>query len=105
MSADGCIYTYDGADTDGTRWHLCTTHDELTMGNSWPCAPGHYVAEAGYSPAPGDCPACGELIDYCQGHGSMGDPRGAAILTLHENDLHEHCNPDGCDERRNNESV
>lgn len=26
------------------------------------------------------CPACGALPDYCQGHGEIGDPEGAAIL-------------------------
>ena len=26
------------------------------------------------------CPACGEPIDYCQGHGEIGDPEGYAIL-------------------------
>lgn len=26
------------------------------------------------------CPACHEPIDYCQGHGAIGDPAGAAIL-------------------------
>lgn len=28
----------------------------------------------------GRCPACGDPIDYCQGHGTIGDPRGAAKL-------------------------
>ena len=26
------------------------------------------------------CPACAEPIDYCQGHGQIGDPAGRAIL-------------------------
>lgn len=26
------------------------------------------------------CPVCGEPIDYCQGHGEIGDPEGRAIL-------------------------
>ena len=26
------------------------------------------------------CPACGDWIDYCQGHGEIGDPEGHAIL-------------------------
>ena len=26
------------------------------------------------------CPACGDWIDYCQGHGQIGDPEGHAIL-------------------------
>lgn len=26
------------------------------------------------------CPACGEPIDWCRGHGEIGDPEGRAIL-------------------------
>ena len=28
----------------------------------------------------GDCPACWSPMDYCQGHGEIGDPEGFAIL-------------------------
>jgi len=44
------------------------------------------------------CPACGDVIDYCQGHGEMGDPAGFAILQAHDDDDHSGCHPDGCDE-------
>jgi hypothetical protein len=44
------------------------------------------------------CPACGSPIDYCQGHGEIGDPAGADILARHDNDDHRYCDPDGCDE-------
>ena len=44
------------------------------------------------------CPACGQPIDYCQGHGPSGDPAGYAILEAHENGDHSMCNPEGCDE-------
>lgn len=44
------------------------------------------------------CPACGAPIDYCQGHGEMGDPNGAAILAAHDNGNHKTCNPAGCDD-------
>lgn len=37
------------------------------------------------------CPACGEPIDYCLGHGEIGDPNGAAILRLHDNNRHYNC--------------
>lgn len=37
------------------------------------------------------CPACGEPIDYCQGHGELGDPAGWAVLTMHDNGDHSHC--------------
>ena len=38
------------------------------------------------------CPVCGEYIDYCGGHGIIGDPFGAAIIEDHyENDKHDNC--------------
>ena len=42
------------------------------------------------------CPACGDPIDYCQGHGEIGDPGGAAILAAHDADDHRFCNLRGC---------
>ena len=30
------------------------------------------------------CQACDEPIDYCQGHGEIGDPFGAAILAAED---------------------
>jgi hypothetical protein len=30
------------------------------------------------------CPACGDFIDYCQGHGEIGDPEGYAIIKQQE---------------------
>lgn len=44
------------------------------------------------------CVACGTVIDYCQGHGTIGDPEGRAILDAHDNDDHTTCHPDACDE-------
>lgn len=44
------------------------------------------------------CPACGDPIDYCQGHGEIGDPAGFAILAAHDDGDHSGCHPDGCDE-------
>ena len=32
----------------------------------------------------GVCPACGDPIDYCQGHGEIGDPEGYAIIKQQE---------------------
>lgn len=37
------------------------------------------------------CPACGDAIDYCLGHGEMGDPSGYAILVAHDNGDHRGC--------------
>lgn len=50
----------------------------------------------GYDPR---CPACGDPIDYCQGHGVMGDPEGFVILALHDEGDHSRCHERGCDER------
>lgn len=46
------------------------------------------------------CPACGEPIDYCQGHGEFGDAWGFAILELHDEGDHSQCHPDGCEEAK-----
>lgn len=43
------------------------------------------------------CPACGSVIDYCLGHGEIGDPRGYKILRQHDEDFHEDCHPSGCE--------
>lgn len=37
------------------------------------------------------CPACGEPIDYCQGHGPIGDPFGYSVLQAHDNGRHTLC--------------
>lgn len=39
------------------------------------------------------CPACGDHIDCCQGHGGMDDPQGHLILEAHDNDDHIGCHP------------
>lgn len=44
------------------------------------------------------CPACGQPIDYCQGHGESGDPAGFEILTMHDDEDHRFCDPRGCDD-------
>lgn len=45
------------------------------------------------------CVACGDVIDYCLGHGEIGDRAGWAILQQHyEHDIHDNCDPHGCDE-------
>lgn len=44
------------------------------------------------------CPACGDPIDYCLGHGEIGDPYGWSLLQLHDQGNHAHCSPMGCDE-------
>lgn len=40
---------------------------------------------------PGVCPACGWNIDYCQGHGELGDWDGYVILAAHDVEHHEYC--------------
>lgn len=44
------------------------------------------------------CPACGNPIDYCQGHGEIGDPEGFRLLAEHDAGNHRECHPEGCDE-------
>ena len=43
------------------------------------------------------CPACGSVIDYCQGHGEIGDPSNAAILALHDGGYHFRCHENSTD--------
>lgn len=42
------------------------------------------------------CPVCGEPIDYCQGHGAIGDPLGYAKMVGHDDGRHGVCHPAGC---------
>lgn len=44
------------------------------------------------------CPACGEPISYCQGHGESGDPDGFDTLRRHDDGDHTDCHQDGCDD-------
>ncbi|QZD98926.1 hypothetical protein SEA_TRACKER_83 [Gordonia phage Tracker] len=44
------------------------------------------------------CVACGEPVDYCAGHGEIGDPVGRAILDAHDDGDHNNCHPLGCDD-------
>ena len=37
------------------------------------------------------CPACGDLISFCQGHGEIGDPEGRATLDAHDEGDHSGC--------------
>lgn len=46
------------------------------------------------------CPACGDLIDACYGHGEIGDPMGAEILASHDREDHAECHPYGCESAR-----
>ena len=39
------------------------------------------------------CPACGAYIDYCHGHGDIGDPHGARVLEAHDDGIHDVCHP------------
>ena len=43
------------------------------------------------------CPACGDLLDYCQGHGAIGDIQGHIILNDHDLGQHVACHPYGCE--------
>ena len=83
-SADANIYAWDLA----SRWFGFDHFDVQPLG-PLDEAEEEYVSR---------CPACGDVIDYCQGHGEMGDPAGFAILAAHDDDDHSECDPDGCDE-------
>lgn len=37
------------------------------------------------------CVACGATMDFCPGHGEIGDPIGNAILKAHDNEDHTMC--------------
>lgn len=37
------------------------------------------------------CPACGDPIDYCSGHGMMRDPSGYSTLKRHDSGDHSTC--------------
>ena len=37
------------------------------------------------------CPACGQFISYCLGHGEIGDNWGWTILNMHDDDDHSEC--------------
>lgn len=40
MGNTDCLLTFDGYDTDGTVWFLCTVHGDSVMGNEAPCETG-----------------------------------------------------------------
>lgn len=52
-----------------------------------------------YGPLAEACPACGDPIDYCQGHGEIGDPKGYAILQRHDSGDHSTCNIFNCERK------
>lgn len=33
-----CEYEFDGKDSDGTKWYICLTHDELAPSQDAPCS-------------------------------------------------------------------
>lgn len=43
------------------------------------------------------CPACGEMIDYCLGHGQWADPEGYKTLMYHDFGNHSRCRKEGCE--------
>jgi hypothetical protein len=48
-------------------------------------------------PDVGTCPACGQAIDHCPGHGMIGDPCGYEALQRHDGGDHAICHPSGCE--------
>jgi hypothetical protein len=82
----------EGVAPRGLGWDLLSWTLSMV---EWP-----EIAEA-FAPEPvATCPACGEPIDYCGGHGEIGDPVGSAILVAHDAGDHDDCHPEGCDDTR-----
>lgn len=54
------------------------------------------IPEPGTYALPDHCPACGERIDHCLGHGMVGDPHAYLVLTQHDSGDHSDCHPLGC---------
>lgn len=73
--------------TEGFRCHNC---GEATILPNFPALDDNLDDNEEYT----CCPACGSPIDYCQGHGEIGDPAGHAVLVAHDNDDHTQCHPD-----------
>jgi len=73
---------------------VCTCPGGQHILDGAPCDP-YAESDAEYTPR---CPACGDPIDYCQGHGEIGDPAGRAILDAHDAGDHSGCHPEGCEE-------
>ena len=38
-----CTYREDGKDTDGTQWYICTTHDQPSLTDMYPCETAYYL--------------------------------------------------------------
>lgn len=53
--------------------------------------PGVYVLVMVECWADEVCPSCGERYDWCQGHGSIGDPVGYRIALAHNRGWHGRC--------------
>lgn len=49
---------------------------------------------------PERCVVCGSFVDYCLGHGPIGDPLGFGIQMCHDEGDHGGCNPLACEARR-----
>lgn len=73
--------------------YVVVTYDPVTDDIDW-----FYVDSDGVAHYNNGCPACGQPIDYCQGHGEIGDPQGAAILAAHDEGNHMLCHPEGCED-------
>lgn len=81
-----------GADGDGTELAA------RVVAGAWAVkeGPGEVMSES-YDYV-SRCPACGDPIDFCQGHGAIGDPFGHTILEQHDDGDHSLCSPEGCEE-------
>lgn len=78
---------------DGPNYALAD--EEFDTDDSYPEEEGEDVVD---QPDFCACPACGELIEFCQGHGEIGDYQGFLISQQHDNGDHSNCNLRGCEE-------
>lgn len=67
----------------------CNDPDCISSGHHAPGAIGEHLSpcmsnECQRAEYEDPCPVCGDPIDYCQGHGAIGDPEGYAILAAED---------------------
>lgn len=103
---DGAIYLYDDRDElvmwDSAEWTedpslVYVIAEVIRLGYEKGADAVRHRVAANRPEETARCPACGEAIDYCQGHGVIGDPDGAIILDMHDVGDHSRCHPDGCE--------
>lgn len=106
----GDVYPYEGVLRNGVWYAVCRYCRALVpLGRpaeglvnaaeyAAHLADEHPLAAAPTSEEEARCPACGDYMSYCQGHGPQGDPEGYRRLRLHDMGNHHLCDPRACEE-------